>query len=462
LARRRPTPAIDPARSLLLTDLYELNMYAAYLEAGMTGTAVFEFFARKLPPGRNFLLAAGLETVLRFLEQARFTAEELAWLEGTGRFGPAMLARLEAFRFTGEVYAVAEGTPVFADEPLLGVEAPLPEAQLLESRLINLLHFQTLVASKAARFVLAAPGKVLLDFGLRRAHGAEAGLLAARAAYLAGFTGTATTLAKPLWGVPIHGTMAHSFVQAHEDEALAFERFARARPGQVTLLLDTYDTEAAARKVVDLAPRLARDGIAVTGVRLDSGDLGAHARAVRAILDAGGLGKVRIFASGGLDERRVRELEAAAPIDGYGVGTQLTTSSDAPALDCVYKLQAYAGVPKRKRSEGKSTWPGRKQVLRRVDGSGRIAGDVLTVEGDAAQRGEPLLKPVMRGGRRLTPAPSIDEIRARARAELARLPESLRGLDPGSAYPVEVAPALRALTEEADRLIARGTAGSGG
>ena len=317
---------IDPAASLLLTDLYELNMYAAYLEAGMTDTAVFEFFVRKLPRERNFLLAAGLEQVLQFLEQARFTEAELAWLEASGRFDARTLASLAAFRFTGEVYALPEGTAVFPDEPILGIEAPLPEAQLLESRLINLLHFQTLIASKAARMVLAAPGKLLLDFGLRRAHGAEAGLLAARAAYLAGFAGTATMLAEPLFGVPVYGTMAHSFIQAHEGETLAFERFARARPDQVTLLLDTYDTEAAAKKVVSLAPRLARDGITVRGVRLDSGDLAAHARQVRAILDQGGLPQVRIFASGGLDEWQLRELEATAPIDGYGIGTSLTTS----------------------------------------------------------------------------------------------------------------------------------------
>jgi nicotinate phosphoribosyltransferase len=451
------TTGIDPAASLLLTDLYELNMYAAYLEAGMTGTAVFEFFVRKLPGERNFLLAAGLEQVLQFLERVRFTEAELAWLEASGRFDARTLASLAAFRFTGEVYALPEGTAVFPDEPILGIEAPLPDAQLLESRLINLLHFQTLIASKAARMVLAAPGKLLVDFGLRRAHGAEAGLFAARAAYLAGFAGTATMLAEPLFGVPVYGTMAHSFIQAHEDETLAFERFARARPDQVTLLLDTYDTEAAAQKVVTLAPRLARDGIIVRGVRLDSGDLAAHARQVRAILDQGGLPQVRIFASGGLDEWQLRKLEATAPIDGYGIGSSLTTSSDAAALDCAYKLQAYARVPKRKRSEGKATWPGRKQAFRRRDASGRLAGDVITVDGDR-QPGEPLLQPVMRGGLRLQMAPSLEDIRAHARAELASLPDRLRGLEPCAAYPVEVAPALRALSEEADRRIAAGEA----
>ena len=442
----------DPASSLLLTDLYELNMFAAYSEAGMFGTAVFELFFRKLPRERCFLLAAGLESALAFLEGARFTAAELAWLEGSGRFSAEILERFAGFRFTGEVYAPPEGTVLFPDEPILGIEAPLPEAQLVESRLINLLHFQTLIASKAARLVRAAPGKILLDFGLRRAHGAEAGLLAARAAYLAGFTGTATTLAAPLFSVPVYGTMAHSFIQAHEDEATAFERFARARPGQVTLLLDTYDTEAAARKVVALAPRLARDGIMVAGVRLDSGDLGAHARAVRAILDAGGLASVRIFVSGGLDEAAIARLEASAPIDGYGIGTELTTSGDRPSLDCAYKLQVYAGMPKRKRSEGKATWPGRKQVFRRVGADGRLCGDVLTVEGDE-HLGEPLLQPVMRHGRRLAAARPLAESRALAQAEMARLPDHLRDLAAADPYPVAIAPALHRLSEAADRLV---------
>ena len=447
--------AFDPASSLLLTDLYELTMFAAYLDAGMCGTAVFELFFRTLPPERNFLLAAGLESVLAFLERARFTPAELAWLEASGRFSGRVLDALAAFRFTGEVYAPPEGSVLFPDEPVLGIAAPLPEAQLLESRLITLLHFQTLIASKAARLVRAAPAKIMLDFGLRRAHGAEAGLLAARSAYLAGFTGTATTLAAPMFGVPVYGTMAHSFIQAHEDETTAFERFARARPGQLTLLLDTYDTEAAARKLVALAPRLARDGILVAGVRLDSGDLGAHARTVRGILDKGGLRQVRIFVSGGLDEWRIRTLERSAPIDGYGVGTDLTTSGDRPSLDCAYKLQAYAGMPKRKWSEGKATWPGRKQVFRSVDAAGRLAGDVLTVEGDE-QLGEPLLRPVMRGGRRLRAPPSLADSRALAAAEINRLPERLRALEPAEPYPVAVAPALRRLSEAADRLIANG------
>jgi nicotinate phosphoribosyltransferase len=447
-------PEIDPAASLLLTDLYELTMYEAYFEAGMTELAVFEFFVRKLPRERNFLLAAGLEQVLDFVERARFTAPELAWLEGTGRFRRRTLDQLAAFRFTGEIYALPEGTPVFADEPLLGVVAPLPEAQLLETRIINLLHYQTLIASKAARMVLAAPGKTLLDFGLRRAHGAEAGLLAARAAYLAGFAGSATTLAEPFFGVPAVGTMAHSFIQAHPNELQAFERFARARPAKVVLLLDTYETEAAARKVAQLAPLLAQEGIKVHGVRLDSGDLAAHARNVRAILDGAGLSEIRIYASGGLDELELQRLEAGgAPIDGYGIGTSLATSSDAPALDCAYKLQAYAGMPKRKRSEGKATWPGRKQIFRERDAQGVLARDVLTIQGDA-QAGEPLLAPVMQGGRRIGPTPTLPAIRDRAKTELAALPAALRRLGPCEPYRPEIAPALYALAEEADQAVA--------
>ncbi len=444
-------PDIDPGSSLLLTDLYELNMLQAYLEAGMTEPAVFEFFVRKLPPTRGFLMAAGLEQVVKFLESARFTGAELEWLAASGRFSRDMLDHLAGFRFTGDVDAMPEGTVFFPDEPILRVTAPLPEAQLVETRLINLLHFQTTIASKAARMVLAAPGKLLVDFGLRRAHGAEAGLLAARAAYLAGFAGTATTPALPLYGVPIYGTMAHSFVQTHDDEIAAFEAFARSRPDNVVLLIDTYDTEAAAEKVVALAPRLRQEGIALRGVRLDSGDLAAHAREVRRILDRGGLDQVMIFASGGIDESVLQDFTAAgAPIDGYGIGTSLTTSSDAAALDCAYKLQEYAGRPRRKRSEGKATWPGRKQVFRSYREDRTMAKDLLTVDGEPGE-GTPLIVPVMRNGRAVGPRADMAALRAHAADQMARLPEPLRRLETTPAYPVVVSAALQALAEVADR-----------
>ena len=440
-------------QSLLLTDTYELSMLEAYRAHGMADIAVFELFFRKLPPERGFLLAAGLEQAVAYLENLRFTPEDLAWLSASGLFAPDFVASLADFSFTGDVDAMPEGTLVFADEPVLRVTAPLPQVQLVETRLLNLIHFQTVIASKAARMVLAAPGRQLVDFGLRRAHGAEAGLLAARASYLAGFDGTATLQASREFGIPAVGTMAHSFVQAHDDEATAFERFARARPHALTLLIDTYDTERGARIVAALAPRLAAEGILVNAVRLDSGDLAAHARAVRAILDDAGLRRIRIFASGGLDEYCLEALCAdAAPIDGFGVGTSLTTSSDVPALDCAYKLQEYAGKPRRKRSEGKATWPGRKQVYRRYAEDGTIAGDVVALL-DEPMTGEALLQPAIRAGRRVAGLPVLAEARARAASSLARLPAPLRRLEQ-AAVPVEISPRLRALAARLDQDLA--------
>ncbi len=448
------------ANSPLLTDLYQINMVQAYLDHGDTETAVFEFFARTLPARRGFLLAAGLEQALDYLETLRFSDADLSWLKGTGRFSQKLLDYLAAFRFTGDVHAMPEGTAFFAAEPILRVTAPLPQAQFVESRLINILHFQSLVAAKAARCVLAAPNKLLVDFGMRRAHGAEAGLMAARASYVAGFAGTATVLAGERFGIPLYGTMAHSFIEAFDDEAAAFESFARARPDNVVLLLDTYDSEAAARKVVALAPRLKAAGIAIRGVRLDSGDLVALSRSVRAILDAGGLTDTTIFASGGLDEDSLLAFaRAKAPIDGIGIGTSLTTSSDAPSADCVYKMQEYAGLPRRKRSEHKATWPGRKQVWRRYDASGRMAGDILSLEGHD-RAGEPLVQLVMKDGRRVAPSPSLDAIRRHAKRELERLPEALSRLTPGADYPVEVADDLIALAAAVDRRLQEHGAGS--
>lgn len=441
---------MHPGSSPLLTDLYQLNMVEAYLSHGETKQAVFEFFVRRLPVRRGFLIAAGLEQALAFLENLRFSTDDIDWLKSTGRFSAGMLDYLAGLRFSGDVHAMPEGTAFFGEEPILRVTAPLPEAQLVETRLINILNFQTLVASKAARFVLAAPGKRLVDFGLRRAHGAEAGLLAARASYIAGFDGTATVLAAKEFGIPIFGTMAHSYIQAHDSESLAFERFARARPQGLVLLLDTYDTEEAARKLVALAPRLQAAGITVSGVRLDSGDLIAQAKSVRRILDEGGLADVTIFASGGLDEDQIAAIvKAGAPIDGFGPGTSLTTSSDVPALDCAYKLEEYAGLPRRKHAAGKATWPGRKQVWRRYGEDGRMAADTLSLQYDE-QQGEKLVHQVMRGGKRIAQAPSLDEIRARAAHQLQTLPEPLRDLAPNATYPVQLGEALKELAAQFD------------
>jgi nicotinate phosphoribosyltransferase len=425
-----------PLSSPLLTDLYQLTMLQAYYERGMTETAVFELFVRKLPPRRDFLVAAGLEQALDFIEGLSFSREELDWIAGCGHFKPAFAERLAELRFTGDVHAMPEGTVFFPNEPLLRVTAPMPQAQLLETRVLNLVHFQTVIASKAARSRLAAGAKGLIDFGLRRAHGAEAGLLAARASYLAGFDGTSTALAGPRFGIPVFGTMAHSFVQAHQNEAEAFAHFAAAFPERAVLLIDTYDTVEGARIAVKAAPRL-------KGVRLDSGDLDSLSREVRKVLDDSGQGKAIIFASGNLDEDAVARLVAAgAPIDSFGIGTAMTTSADYPYLDAVYKLQEYAGRPRRKRSTGKATWPGRKQVYRRYADDGSFAADLVTLCDDP-QSGEPLLSLVMESGERL-PQPRLEESRKHCLRQLSLLPKL-------SPYPVEISPALRAAADAVDR-----------
>jgi nicotinate phosphoribosyltransferase len=438
------------APGVLLTDLYELTMLEAYRAEGMNGRAAFEFFVRNLPAGRGFLVAAGLAQLVDYLTTLRCDPAELAWLAASGRFDTGFVDSLSDLAFTGDVDAMPEGTVFFADEPIVRITAPLREAQLVESRAINLLHFQTLVASKAVRCVLAAPGRTLVDFGLRRAHGAEAGLLSARAAYLGGFTGTATVEAGRAFGIPVFGTMAHSYVQAHADEAAAFEAFVRARPRQATLLIDTYDTERAAHKVVALARRLAAEGLAIQGVRIDSGDLGALATRVRAILDDGGFPGITIFASGNLDEFRLRELvRAAAPIDGFGVGTRVNTSADAPYLDCGYKLQEYEGVPRRKRSAAKATWPGRKQVYRRFAADGQWQGDVVTLADEPAD-GTPLLEPVLRAGRLAAPLPSLEQARGRLQQQLHALPDPLRSIDQVAAPKPAIAASLVRLAAAID------------
>jgi nicotinate phosphoribosyltransferase len=434
--------------SPLTTDLYELNMVQAYLDRGEDKEAVFEFFVRRLPERRNFLVAAGLEDALAFLETLRFSAHEIDWLKSTGRFRRNLIDYLSGLRFTGDVHAIPEGTICFPHEPLIRITAPLPIAQLVETRLINILHFQTMIASKAARMVLAAPGKILSDFGLRTAHGAEAGLFSARASYIAGFFGAANVLAGERYGIPIVGTMAHSFVQVHDDEMTAFENFARSRPDGVILLIDTYDTEAGARKVVQLVPKLKADGIAIRGVRIDSGDLAAMARKVRAILDAGGLNDVIILVSGGINEDVLQTMTATkAPIDGYGIGVNLDASIDAPSLDCAYKLQEYAGTPRRKLSEGKVTWPGRKQIWRSFGDDGRMSGDTLSLENDS-HKGDLLVVPVMRAGKRIAPAPKLSQIREHAARELSRLPEPLRRLEKSDDYPVRFSEKLKELAAE--------------
>ncbi len=442
------SPAKIPA---ILTDLYQLSMLKAYHDHGMNQTAVFEFYIRNLPAQRNFLMAAGLEQVLEYLENLQFTAQERNWLISSGRFPTDFVDALKDFRFTGDVDALPEGTIFFENEPVLRITAPLPQAQLAETRIINILQMQTMAASKAARIALTAPGKILLDFGLRRAHGAEAGLFVARASYLAGFNGSATVLAEAFYGIPVFGTMAHSYIQVHEDETAAFRDFAHSWPDNTIFLLDTYDTVQAAHKVVALARDLKKEGISIHGVRLDSGDLDQLAKQVRSILNEGGLQDTKIFASGNLDEYALEQLIARqVPIDGFGIGTHLAVSEDAPTLECVYKIQEYGGQSRRKRSEGKATWPGRKQILRTFDTQGKMQEDRLVLE-DESLTGEPLLKPCMRQGKRLIPPVPLKQLRTHAARQLDQLPEKLRSLKPVSPYPVHISQNICDLAELLDQ-----------
>jgi nicotinate phosphoribosyltransferase len=385
------------------------------------------------------------------LETLHFTETELDWLRQCGHLRRDFVDSLEGFRFTGDVHAMPEGTVFFGNEPILRITAPLPQAQLVETRIINLLQFQTLIASKAARMVLAAPGKQLIDFGLRRAHGAEAGFLAARASYLAGFSGTATVQAGALLGIPLYGTMAHSFIQAHDREDLAFEQFARSHPKNIILLLDTYNINHAARHTVALGKKLMKKGIRIRGVRLDSGDLMTHARSVRNILDEGGFPEIRILVSGNLDEYALGTFaKERAPVDGFGIGTRLTTSEDAPSLECAYKLQEYGGRPRRKRSDQKATWPGRKQVYRTINTEGVMQGDRVTLA-DETEDGIPLIQPCILENQRFAPPESLAKIRERVARQLQGLPEPLKSLQTEPTYPVKISPALEDLAETVDR-----------
>jgi nicotinate phosphoribosyltransferase len=433
---------IRDGNAALLTDLYELTMMQAYFAEGLHDTAVFDLFARRLPDNRPYLVACGLETALHYLEALRFEDEALSYLEDLGHFSRGFLDYLADFRFTGTVRAVPEGTAVFADEPILEVAAPLPQAQLAETFLLNQIHFQTLAATKAARVVDAAQGRPVVDFGARRMHGTDAALKAARAYHVAGVAATSNVLAGQMYGVPVSGTMAHSFVEAHDNEGSAFEAFASQFPRTV-LLVDTYDTLAGVRQVVAMAQRWG-EAFQVEGIRLDSGDLADLARQARAILDEAGLEGMKILASGSLDEYTIGELlDQGAPIDGFGVGTHMGVSEDAPFVDSAYKLVAYAGRPRMKLATRKTTLPGAKQVFRQTDGEGYYCGDTLAGS-EEAHPGTPLLETVMHDGIRTRAAPELGELRERWAAELRRLPPSLRSVTAFPGYPVTISADLEA------------------
>lgn len=426
----------------LATDLYQLTMAQAYWHEGMHQTAVFDLFVRELPANRRYLIAAGLEHALDALEAFRFSDGDLQYLETLGLFRRGFLDYLGDLRFRGEVFALPEGTPVFPNEPLLEVVAPLPEAQLVETSLINQLHLPTLVATKTALLVRAAAGRPVVDFGLRRAHGIEAGVKAARAAFMAGAASSSNVLAGRSYGLPVSGTMAHSYVLAHDDELEAFRRFAALYP-ETVLLVDTYDTPAGVDKVVRLARELG-DDFRVRAIRIDSGDLDALAREARAILDRAGLQRVTIFASGDLDERRIAGLVAGGtPVDGFGVGTHLVVSADAPFLNCAYKLVEYAGEARMKLSSGKATLPGRKQVYRL--GDGRFDGDVIARYGEEHE-GEPLLQGVMQGGEPVVTTPSLQQARDYCLGQIDRLPREVQ--DGTGDYPVARSEALERATRD--------------
>ena len=432
----------------LLTDLYELTMAAGYFEAGKTAErAVFELAIRRLPPRRNFILAAGLPQVVDYLLNLSFTAEEIAYLRGLPQFqkvSPAFFDYLRDFRFTGDLFAVPEGTPLFAGEPMLTLRAPIIEAQIPETYLLSALSFQSLIATKAARSVEVSGGRPIVEFGTRRAHTPEAGVLGARAAYLGGCAGTSNTLAGFRYNIPAMGTVAHSWVMSFACESEAFRHAQRVLGPSTVQIIDTFDTLEGAR-------RAARTEGPFWGVRIDSGDSLELSRQVRAILDEAGRRDAKIMVSGDLDEYRIRDLIAAgAPIDAFGVGTQLSVSADAPTLSAVYKLVEIeiCGIQRftAKFSDEKPSYPGSKQIFR------DIHRDVIARSGECG-RGEALLRPIVLGGRLIEPLPTLVEARRRAADSMAKLSPALRQLDETEPWPVIHSRELRELIERTRRNI---------
>ena len=450
----------------LFTDLYELTMAQAYFQEGMFASATFSLFIREYPPNRSYFVAAGLEDVLTYLEGWRSSRSDIDYLRSTGSFSPEFLDYLSKLKFSGEVWAMPEGGLFFADEPVVEVTTSIIEAQIVETYIINQINFQSLVATKAARCVWAARGAPLADFSLRRSHGTDAGMKVARASHIAGFQSTSNVLAGKRYGIPISGTMAHSFVTSFLDELDAFRAYAGSYPDSTVLLIDTYDTLAGARKAVVVGKDLEARGHRLQGVRLDSGDYGHLSRQVRTILDQAGLDYVAIVASGGLDEFQLEELTCGgAPIDAFGVGTRLGVSDDAPWTDMAYKLVSYDGRPVLKLSEGKVSLPGAKQVFRIRGEKGSFDHDVIALREERVPTGEPLLVKVMAGGNRLGSPVSLGEIRARFGDESTHLEDRLKVPRDPPTYKVTLSPDLKALYQRLKReLLAdevRSTGGQG-
>ncbi|MGQ9688096.1 MAG: nicotinate phosphoribosyltransferase [Desulfobaccales bacterium] len=427
----------------LLTDLYQLTMAACYFDRGMNEEATFSLFIRKYPKNRGYFVAAGLAEALEYLATLHFSEDDLAFLESTGLFRPEFLDYLKTLKFTGEVYALPEGSIFFKDEPILEVSAPIIEAQLVETFLINAVNLQTLIASKAARSVVAAKGLPLIDFSLRRTQGSDAGLKVARASYLVGFTGTSNVLAGKLYGIPIFGTMAHSYITSFSEEIEAFRVFAKNFPKITTLLIDTYDNVAGARKAAQVGREMAARGERLRFVRLDSGDIAALSKEVRRILDEEGLDYVGILASGGFDEYKITEVLAAGGlINSFAVGTKMGVAADTPYFDIAYKLVKYGDHPVMKLSTGKVTLVDKKQVWRTFDDRGRMMGDTISLREEFLSEGKPLLQKVMANGVPLMPQPTLQESREYFRRQFALLPEAFKALDKPPLYPVTLSPGL--------------------
>ncbi len=460
MPQRRPQKqAMMREYSGLLTDLYELTMAAGYWQTGFDARATFELFARHLPPHRNYLVAAGLEQALDFLENVNFTADEIAYLREQSVFRgirDEFFSYLGKFQFSGDVWAMPEGTLLFPGEPMLRVTAPIIEAQIMETYLLATLGYQTMIASKAARVVAAATGRPIVDFGARRAHGSEASVWSARAAAIGGCVGTSNVLAGLRLGMKIYGTQAHSWVMAHEEEAEAFGNFLNAFPEDSVLLLDTYNVRNAVEEIIAMGRKPA-------GVRLDSGDVARDSRWVRRELDRAGWKDVKVFASGDLDEYKIAKLGArGAKIDAFGVGTALATPGDAPQLSLIYKLvEVERGGKVReaaKFSQAKVTYPGRKQVYRHARAGGEFAYDKVALEDEPANGAEALLVEVMRGGRRTAPAESLGALGERCAVGLARLPRRYLQIDRTVAYRVQYSKRLEAMLDQMRRRVRRTTA----
>ena len=431
------------------TDLYELTMAQAFFNEGMFAPATFSLTIRSYPPHRGYLVSAGLEDVLDYLSNLSFSENSLAYLRSERMFSEDFLDYLGGVRFTGSVRAVPEGRLFFADEPVLEVTAPIIEAQLAETFIINQINLQTLLATKAARCVWAAQGRILSDFASRRTQGVDAALKMARCGYIVGFESTSNVLAAQTYGIPPAGTMAHSFISSFESEIDAFHSYARTFPARAVLLLDTYDTIAGAHNAVEVAKQLEANGQRLLAVRLDSGDFDSLSREVRKILNEAGLDYVKIVASGGLDEHQVERLTRdGAPIDIFGVGTKVGVSADAPWSDMAYKLVCYDQRPVMKLSPEKTYLPGAKQVFRFKEAGGQLSQDVIGLQDEGMPDGEPLLTQVMVQGLRTGPKPTLGEIRELFCQEFLNLPDRFKVLENPPHYPVAVSSQLKELTSE--------------